>query len=191
MPFMFWKSKKRYRYLCAGKAMHRNNCDGQTAYTSSKVDKVVLKALEKCFKVLKETPRDIALKTKYEAELKSIKSEIRQLKKERDTQKVKLGELTEEIANALIGESKFTPEILSIAIDKCKDKITEYSRKIVEKEKQFNNQEDMLKVLKIAIDVYNNSKDDFKLLIDNAMSYDVSFDTSAREYEDLYKKLLD
>ena len=53
------------------------------------------------------------------------------------------------------------------------------------------NQEDMLKVLKIAIDVYNNSKDDFKLLIDNAMSYDVSFDTSAREYEDLYKKLLD
>lgn len=141
------KSKKRYRYLCAGKAMHRNNCDGQTAYTSSKVDKVVLKALEKCFKVLKETPRDIALKTKYEAELKSIKSEIRQLQKERDTQKLKLGELTEEIANALIGESKFTPEILSIAIDKCKDKITEYSRKIVEKEKQFNNQEDMLNSL--------------------------------------------
>ena len=53
------------------------------------------------------------------------------------------------------------------------------------------NQEDMLKVLDIAINVYNNSKDDFKLLIDSAMSYDVSFDKSAREYEDLYKKLLD
>lgn len=53
------------------------------------------------------------------------------------------------------------------------------------------NQEDMLKVLDIAINVYNNSKDDFKLLINSAMSYDVSFDKSAREYEDLYKKLLD
>ena len=49
----------------------------------------------------------------------------------------------------------------------------------------------MLKVLDIALDVYENRYKDFEMLITNAMKYDVSFDTSARKYEDLYKKLTD
>ena len=53
------------------------------------------------------------------------------------------------------------------------------------------NADDMLKVLDIALDVYENRYKDFEMLITNAMKYDVSFDTSARKYEDLYKKLTD
>lgn len=34
------ESVRRYRYLCAGAAMNRNECDGQTVYTAQKVDSV-------------------------------------------------------------------------------------------------------------------------------------------------------
>ncbi len=46
-------------------------------------------------------------------------------------------------------------------------------------------------VFDYAYDQYYYHKDNWDMLIHNAMSYDVSFKTSAREYENLYQKLLE
>ena len=45
-------------------------------------------------------------------------------------------------------------------------------------------------VLDYAYDQYYNHKDNWNMLIQNAMNYDVSFKKSALEYEELYDKVL-
>ena len=52
------------------------------------------------------------------------------------------------------------------------------------------NKYDMLNVFNLAYDVYTNNRDDWKILIRNAMNYDVSFAKSAKEYEEVYEKAL-
>ncbi len=49
---------------------------------------------------------------------------------------------------------------------------------------------DLLKVFNYAYEQYYDYPERWKMLIKNAMKYDVSFDKSAREYEDLYRKVL-
>lgn len=132
---------RRYRYLCSGAAMKRNGCDGQTVYTAQKVDEVVIRVLHECFKKLKVTPKDAAIEKRYKAQIKEIKQEIKKLEKETETLKRKMRDLAAEIANALIGDSKFTEEALSLAIDTAKAKIENNVSLIEEKRYQLNHKE--------------------------------------------------
>ena len=50
--------------------------------------------------------------------------------------------------------------------------------------------DDLLKVFNYAYEQYYDYPERWKMLIKNAMRYDVSFDKSAREYEDLYRRVL-
>ena len=52
------------------------------------------------------------------------------------------------------------------------------------------NSYDMLKVIDYACTQYYDHPDRWKMLIKNAMHYDVSFDRSAKEYEEVYKSAL-
>ena len=135
-------SKRKCRYLCSGKAMHRNECDGQSVYVASKVDEVVLEALYRCFDKIKSTPKNAAIEKKYKAIVSQIKKEIKQLEKENSLLERKLKELTEEIASALLGDSKFTPDILSMAIENTKNKLNENVSCLAEKRHQLNCKEE-------------------------------------------------
>ena len=48
---------------------------------------------------------------------------------------------------------------------------------------------DMMNVFNYAYETYTKYHDDWKMLIRNAMSYDVSFAKSAKEYEEVYNKI--
>lgn len=127
--------------------MKRNECDGQSVYSATKVDEIVLDALHKCFDKIKATPKDAAIEKKYRTQISQIKAEIKRLNKETETLKRKLGELTEEIANSLLGDSKFTPDVLSMAIETTKGKIADNVQRIAEKQNQLNDKEtDMSKI---------------------------------------------
>lgn len=152
---------RRFRYLCSGKAMNRNECDGQSVYTASKVDEVVIAALHKCFDKIKVTPKDAAIEKKYKTQITQIKQEIKKLEKETDTLKRKLGELTEEIANALLGDSKFTPDVLSMAIENTKSKIADNVKQIAEKENQLNNKETDMKKIDFYYEQFISWADEF------------------------------
>lgn len=135
------ESPRRFRYICSGKAMKRKDCDGQSAYVANKVDSQVIDFMRECFKRIKLTPRDVALESKFKAQMADIKNQIKNLEKETESQKRKLGELTEEIANALIGESKFTPDVLATAIERTKQKIADNKSELKELEIRLANEE--------------------------------------------------
>jgi len=52
------------------------------------------------------------------------------------------------------------------------------------------NPEDLKCVMYLACDIYNNHQDDFYLMVRNAMKKDFSWNASAKEYIELYKKLI-
>ena len=52
------------------------------------------------------------------------------------------------------------------------------------------NAYDLMRVFDIAYDVYTQKPSDWHVLMRNAMSYDVSFKVSAKEYESLYDRLV-
>ena len=135
------ESVRRYRYLCAGAAMNRNECDGQTVYTAQKVDSVVIQVLHECFKKIKVTPKDAAIEKRYKAQITELKREIKKLEKENESLKRKLRELSAEIANALLGDSKFTEDALALAITTTKDKIVDRTALIEEKKNHLDNKE--------------------------------------------------
>lgn len=154
-------STRKYRYLCSGKAMKRNECDGQSVYSAQIVDDYVVEVLHKCFERIKATPKDAAIEKKFRTQLSQIRQEIKKLEKESETLKRKLGELTEEIANALIGDSKFTPDVLSMAIENTKAKITENARKISEKQSKLRNTEVELKNIDVYYEEFVSWADEF------------------------------
>ena len=50
---------------------------------------------------------------------------------------------------------------------------------------------DLKEVIWLAINLYNDNKDDFEALIKNAMNMNYSWDKSALEYIDLYQFVID
>lgn len=49
--------------------------------------------------------------------------------------------MTEEIANSLLGDSKFTPDMLSMAIENTKEKIANNVSRMAEKQNKLNDSE--------------------------------------------------
>ena len=132
--------KRKLRYICAGKAMKRNDCDGQCAYLGGRIDSVVRKQIEDAFKEILTTPRDVSIDRQVKAHLTGLKKEVKDLEKELTNAKKKYSDLTEEIANALCGESKFDPDTLAIAIEKCKNKIADTAKELAEKKATLDEQ---------------------------------------------------
>ena len=125
-------------YFVRGKTVKR---DGQTVYKAQTIDDAVLKVLHECFNKIKLTPKDAAIEKRYKAQIRDIKREIEQLEKGTDKLKSKLSELATEIANALIGNSSFSEEMLALAIDNVKEKIAENKNLIEFKRSQLDNKE--------------------------------------------------
>ncbi len=155
------EGSRRYRYLCSGKAMKRNECDGQSVYSAEKVDKVVIEALHKCFEKIKATAKDAAIDKKYNKLISSLNREINDLTKEQETLKKKLVELTEEISNSLMGESRFTPELLSAAIESTKDKIEQNVKTLSDKKEQIAFRELDIQNLNYYYDQFIGWADEF------------------------------
>ena len=153
---------RKYRYMCAGKAMHRCECDGQTVYSAEKVDAVVLDALHKCFDKIKSTPKSAVIEKKYKAIVSQIKKEIKCLEKENSSLERKLKELTEEIASALLGDSKFTPDILSMAIENTKTKLHDNVSCLAEKRHQLNCKEEEMGKIDYHYEQFRSWADEFE-----------------------------
>ncbi len=161
------EGSRRYRYLCTGKAMKRNSCDGQSVYTAEKVDEIVIDAVHACFEKLKSTPRDKAIEKKLKAQISEINKDIKRITKETEALKKKLEDLTAEIANALVGDSKFSQEDLSAAISITKEKIEGNNKLLTDKQELLKNSKSELD----NIDVY----------YDEFLSWAAEFDESTLE----------
>ena len=105
-----------------------------------RIDSVVRKQIEDAFKEILTTPRDVSIDRQVKAHLTGLKKEVKDHEKELTNAKKKYSDLTEEIANLLCGESKFDPDTLAIAIEKCKNKIADTAKELAEKKATLDEQ---------------------------------------------------
>lgn len=86
---------------------------------------------------------------------------MKDLTKEQENLNKKLVELTEEIASSLVGESRFTPELLSAAIENTKDKIEQNENLLSEKKEQIACRELDIQNLNYYYDQFVGWADEF------------------------------
>jgi len=143
-----------YRYRCplnSGKGNHKQNIWG-----SKKYDKMAIK-------IIKDFFNNMSLNEMYERTEKNIASQIkikkenlRKLKNEINTLRNKKDKLDSEIAQSLLGESSFTPEQLSQAINKIKDQIEDKEEMIKQLEYDIEKDESNSKEIEEVVDLANN-----------------------------------
>lgn len=153
--------QRRYRYMCTGKAMKRNQCDGPSVYTAETVDEIVVDAVHSCFEKLKSTPRDKAIEKKLKARINEIKRDIKHITKEIEALKKNLETLTAEIANSLLGDSKFSQEDLATAIATAKEKVEDKNKLLSEKQELLNNSKTDLGNIDVYYDQFLSWSDEF------------------------------
>jgi hypothetical protein len=66
------------RYVCYNKTRHPENCDGQTGYTTSKLDGVVEKIIESIFTRIKEQPGEQIVAAQFEERIGEYKHKLEQ-----------------------------------------------------------------------------------------------------------------
>jgi len=103
----------RTRYVCYNKTRHPENCDGQTGYTTSKLDGVVEKIVESIFSKIKEQPGDQIIVAQFEERIAGIKLNLEQAKAALNSELQVLSMLEGELLKVIQGTSALKPEMLN------------------------------------------------------------------------------
>ena len=86
-----------------------------------RIDGAVLATLRDYLAKIKSTPKDIALEKRYKSEIAEYKRKQTNLEKEVEKLERQIVELSAEIGKSLLGESRFTPDMLSTSVDNTND----------------------------------------------------------------------
>lgn len=132
---------KKQRYVCTNKSMKRGECDGQSAYVSHKVDGAIIEILNEYFNKINLTPKDVALERRYKAQISEYKRRQTKLEKEVEKLKRQVVELSSEIGRSLIGESRFTPDMLSASIENTNKLLNDKENELCDIKNKLTNQQ--------------------------------------------------
>jgi len=152
---------RKQRYICTNKAMKRGACDGQSAYVAHRIDGAVLEILKEYLTKIKLTPKDVALERRYRAQIAEYKR--KQVKVEKEVEKLKrqVVELSSEIGKSLIGESRFTPDMLSISIENTNQMIHNKESELYDIKDKLTNQQNAMGKLDFYYSQFKTWADEF------------------------------
>ena len=150
------------KYTCYHKTRKLSNCDGQTSYVAETIDEAVITVLDNLLKRIKETPKDKALEKKYKSQVSFYNSKYKKVSAEIDKLSNQLKSLKMEIGKALVGESAFTADQLSEAINTTQSRVNE---KVLEQEKlknELENKQEAMSKLDYHYNKFLNWADEFQ-----------------------------
>ena len=124
--------KDELKYRCYHKANKLCECEGQTNYIAARVDEAVCQIMRQVFANMEGAPEE----EKYRAILKKQQAahtaSKRKITLELNKNRKQLEILQMEIGKTLLGDSIYSPEDLSQAIQTVKSRITEAETKLTE-----------------------------------------------------------
>ena len=138
---------RKQRYICYNKARGRGECDGQSVYMSDRIDGAVDAVVREYLDRIKITAKSVALEKRYQTEIMEMKSQQREAEQENRKVKDRLAQLTAEMPKSLTGESKFTPDMLSMAIDNAKTELQKSDDLLAQLNYKVNNSQGAMKKL--------------------------------------------
>jgi hypothetical protein len=160
------------RYICYNKTRHPERCDGQTGYTTSKLDGVVEKIVESIFSKIKEQPGEQVIQNEFNERIAGIKLNLEQAKVALSKEAEVLSVLEGELLKVIGGTSSLKPELLNKKHDEAERAVAQ-KRVIVEAlEQELMSSKDTMAVVKRQYndvvtwaDMYADSPIDVKKMI--------------------------
>jgi prefoldin subunit 5 len=134
----------KLRYVCYNKTRYPGRCNGQTGYTTSKLDGVLEKIVNSIFSKVKEKSIDETITTQYEKRIAEIKLNLEQANTELNSESQVMAVLKDEVLNIIRGTSKFKPEMLNKKYDEAETAITEKRAHIKALEQELDNVNDSM-----------------------------------------------
>ena len=125
-------SVDQIKYSCYHKSRKLCQCDGQTTYQADRVDETVQQIIRKIFRGMTGAPEEEKLQSMFKRQMAGNRAMQKKLDLEVTKNGEQLKKLQLEIANALTGDSVYSPEDLSQAIQTIKHRITQAEEKLSE-----------------------------------------------------------
>lgn len=151
------------RYICYHKSRGLCKCDGQSTYSAEKVDEAVLEIMKMIFSRIADAPDEAELKKSFSKEMQSCRANQTKLNTELKKLKIQYEKLNEEIANSFIGESFYSPEQLSSAINAVNQKIIAIEEQLEKLEDEMQNKKISMEKVKPMYEQFKGWAEEFML----------------------------
>ena len=141
-------SRKRIRYVCYNKTRKRCDCDGQTGYTMSILDKTVEDIIHQVFNKLKSIPENEIVGKKYQETVKAVQLNLNKAKTDFTKASKELADYKAEVVKVIRGESSFSSDLLNGLIATAQDKSNEAEKVIATLQNELEDGKRMLVEIK-------------------------------------------
>jgi DNA invertase Pin-like site-specific DNA recombinase len=132
----------KLRYVCYNKTRYPGSCNGQTGYTTSKLDGIVEKIVKSIFSKVKEKSIDETISAQYEKHIAEIKLNLEQERSELANELQIMSVLGDEVLSVIHGTSTLKPEMLNKKYDEVNSAINEKESIVKMLEQELANAND-------------------------------------------------
>jgi len=136
------------RYICYHASRHLNNCTGQQTYRAERVDRIVTDIAHMIFKAIQDVPRETSIELRMQNKVVQLLTAKKDAEAKMEKTKRELDVLSEEISKCLLGESRFSDEMLSQMIDRKKSGLKAAQTLVQQITAEAENQEPMDYILR-------------------------------------------
>ena len=119
------KKVKTVRYTCYGKYAKRVNCQGQTGYSTKRLDSLVDGAIRFIIERMKNIPKSEVVASSLLALKQEQETRYRAAQRDYTNKAAELADLKGEVIKAIRGESKFTSDLLGELITQSEKSLAE------------------------------------------------------------------
>ena len=112
----------RTRYVCYNKTRHPEKCNGQTGYTTKKLDSIIESIVLDLFSKISDAPKDTIIAEQYDSVIDDYKKQLAASQILLRSQKNEVSEYEAEVIKIIRGESKLDAEMLNKLYDEAKTK---------------------------------------------------------------------
>jgi len=130
----------RTRYVCYKKSRHKQ-CDGQTGYTVSKLDNMIVEVVHRLFNQFKDIPKESILKQRFAEQVSKYKTELKDAKAIHKANLLEMKEYETEVLKIIRGESNFNSELLNKLYEEAQEKVAQSEHAVSLIEDQIDDNE--------------------------------------------------
>ena len=135
----------KMRYVCYNKTRHPEKCDGQTGYTTSKLDGIVETVVQSIFDKMKEKPGDQVIAAQFEERIAGIKLNLEQARTALSGEVKILSLLEDELLKIIQGTSSLKPEMLNKKHDEAEASVAVKRAAVESLENELANSKETLR----------------------------------------------
>jgi polyhydroxyalkanoate synthesis regulator phasin len=154
-------SVNQIKYACYHKSRKLCDCEGQTTYLAERVDEIVSQVIRQLFATMKCAPQQERLEATLKHQIASNRAQQKKINHELEKRRSRLGKLQEEIANALSGESIYSPEDVAQAISKIKEGISALEQQLYDLENDAFKQRRTMQMITPSYNQFKSWAEEF------------------------------